>query len=304
MVDILQYAFFQHALLAGSLVAIIAAVVGYFLVVRGLTFAGHALAHIGFAGAAGAVLLGINPIWGLLVFTLGTGTGIGLLGKEIRSRDLAIGILMTFALGLGMLFLSLYHGFAEQAYSILFGDILGVSATNVLITAIFALCVLLILLVLFRPLLFSSFDQDVAEARGVPVQALSIGFLLLVAVTVSMSVQVIGVLLIFTLLIGPAATAMRIVSHPIQAIALAMILGISYVWLGMFLAAYTFNGTLPPSFFISTISFIVYMFVRLLSPRWSRSRRSVQEMPAIDVHTCIDEHAHAKEVVQSARGAE
>ena len=297
MFDILQYAFFQHALLAGSLVAVIAAVVGYFLVVRGLTFAGHALAHIGFAGAAGAVLLGINPIWGLLVFTLGTGTGIGLLGKEVRGRDLAIGILMTFALGLGMLFLSLYHGFAEQAYSILFGDILGVSATNVLITAIFALCTLLVLLVLFRPLLFSSFDQDVAEARGVPVQALGIGFLLLVAVTVSMSVQVIGVLLIFTLLIGPAATAMRIVSHPIRAIVLAMVLGIVYVWLGMFLAAYTFGGTLPPSFFISTISFIVYMIVRLLSPRWSHSRRNVQEIMGNDIHTSLDEHTQMKEVV-------
>ena len=221
MFDVLQYPFFQHALLAGSFVAIIAAVVGYFLVIRGLTFAGHALAHVGFAGAAGAVLIGINPLWGLLAFTLGAGSGIGLLGKEIRARDLAIGILMTFALGLGMLFLSLYSGFAEQAYSILFGDILGISATNVLITAIFALCTLLILLVLLRPLLFSSFDQEVAEARGVPVQALGIGFLLLVAVTVSMSVQVIGVLLIFTLLIGPAATAMRIVSHPLRAIVLA-----------------------------------------------------------------------------------
>jgi len=295
MFDVLQYPFFQHALLAGSFVAIIAAVVGYFLVIRGLTFAGHALAHVGFAGAAGAVLLGINPLWGLLAFTLGAGTGIGLLGKEIRGRDLAIGILMTFALGLGMLFLSLYSGFAEQAYSILFGDILGISVTNVIITAIFALCSLLVLVVLFRPLLFSSFDQDVAEARGVPVRALGIGFLLLVAITVSMSVQVIGVLLIFTLLIGPAATAMRFVSHPIRAILVAMILGIAYVWLGMFLAAYLFGGTLPPSFYISTISFIVYLVVRLLSPHWGHTR--VQEMAGNDIHISIGEHTHMKEAV-------
>lgn len=297
MFDVLHYPFFQHALLTGSCVAITAAVVGYFLVIRGLTFAGHALSHIGFAGAAGAVLLGVNPLWGLLAFTLGAGTGIGLLGKEMRKRDLAVGILMTFALGLGMLFLSLYHGFAQQAYSILFGDILGISTTNVIVTALFSLCSVLVLLVLFRPLLFSSFDQEVAEARGVPVRALGIGFLLLVAITVSMSVQVIGVLLIFTLLIGPAATALRIVSQPIRAIALAMLLGIGYVWLGMFLAAYLFDGTLPPSFYISTLSFLVYIAMRLLSPLWSRSQHRVEEMIGKDVHTCVDEHTHVKEVV-------
>src|SRR5579859_5168469 len=164
MFDILQYSFIQNAFLAGSFVAIIAAIMGYFLIVRGLTFAGHALSHIGFAGAAGAVLLGIDPVFGLLVFTIGSSIIIGLLGREIRERDIAIGVVMTFALGLGILFLSLYSGFAEQAYSILFGTILGISQTDVLVTLIFSVLGVIALIGLFRPLLFSSFDPEVAQA--------------------------------------------------------------------------------------------------------------------------------------------
>jgi zinc/manganese transport system permease protein len=270
MFDLFQLPFIQHALLTGTCVAIVSAVVGYFLVSRGLTFAGHALSHIGFAGAAGAVLLGLSPLAGLLVFTIGAGFGISLMSKETRERDLAIGIMLTFALGLGILFLSLYAGFAERVYAILFGDILGISQADVIVTAIFSLLTIFVLLALFRPLLFSSFDPEVAEARGVPVRSLSIAFLILVAITVSMSVQVIGVLLVFTLLVGPAATAMHLVKHPLLAIGLAMVLGVLYIWLGMFLAINVATGTWPPSFFISTLSFAVYLPVRLLSPLWSK----------------------------------
>lgn len=273
MFDLFQLPFIQHALLTGTCVAIVSAIVGYFLVSRGLTFAGHALSHIGFAGAAGAVLLGLSPLAGLLVFTIGAGVGISLMSKETRERDLAIGIMLTFALGLGILFLSLYAGFAENVYAILFGDILGISQTDVIVTAIFSLLTIFVLLALFRPLLFSSFDPEVAEARGVPVRALAIAFLILVAITVSMSVQVIGVLLVFTLLVGPAATAIHLVKHPLLAIGLAMILGVLYVWLGIFLAINVAEGTWPPSFFISTLSFAVYLPVRLLSPLWSRQRK-------------------------------
>jgi zinc/manganese transport system permease protein len=273
MFDLFQLPFIQHALLTGTCVAIVSAVVGYFLVSRGLTFAGHALSHIGFAGAAGAVLLGLSPLAGLLVFTIGAGFGISLMSKETRERDLAIGIMLTFALGLGILFLSLYAGFAERVYAILFGDILGISQADVIVTAIFSLLTIFVLLALFRPLLFSSFDPEVAEARGVPVRSLSIAFLILVAITVSMSVQVIGVLLVFTLLVGPAATAMHLVKHPLLAIGLAMVLGVLYIWLGMFLAINVATGTWPPSFFISTLSFAVYLPVRLLSPLYNRSKR-------------------------------
>jgi zinc/manganese transport system permease protein len=273
--EILQAPFIQNALLAGSLIAVAAAIVGYFLIVRGLTFTGHALPNIGFAGAAGAVLLGLDPVFGLFAFTIAAGVGIALLGKEVRERDISIGILMTFALGLGLLFLSLYSGYAQRVYSILFGTILGISQEDVLLTALMSLFVLIVLFVLFRPLLFSSLDPDVAEARGVPVRLLAVLFLVLVAVTISMAIQVVGALLVFTLLIGPAATAIRISHRPLWAIACSVVLGLCYTWLGIVLAA--LQGDWPVSFFIATISFAIYLPVRLLSPLWlgNRSRKYI-----------------------------
>jgi len=266
MFDILQYAFIQNAFLAGSCVAVVAALVGYFLIVRGLTFAGHALPNIGFAGAAGAVLLGIDPVIGLFVFTIGAAIGIGLLGRRVNERDTTIGIIMTFSLGLGLLFLSLYFGYAQQAYSILFGQILGISQTDVEVLAISSMLTTVILLVLFRPLLFSSFDPEVAEARGIRVRLLAVAFLVLVAITVSLAVQVVGALLVFALLIGPTATAARIVQRPLWAIMIAIVLGVSYTCLGILFAAN--SGSVPVSFFIAALSFGVYLPVRLLSPLW------------------------------------
>ena len=260
MFEILQYSFIQNAFIASFFVAIAAAVIGYFMLVRGLTFAGHAFSHVGFAGAAGAVWLGINPLYGLLVFTTAAAIGIGSLGKELRERDITIGIMFTLALAFGVLFLFLYNGYAEEAYSILFGTILGISTTNVMITAFFSLLTIGAVITLFRPLLFSSVDPEVAQARGVPVQKLAILFLILAAITVSVSVQVVGVLLIFTLLVGPAATAMRLTKGPFATIGLAIFLGLLYSWIGIFLAAIT---NLPVSFFIATLSFIVYLPVRL-----------------------------------------
>src|SRR5215470_12007515 len=275
MFDILQYTFIQNALLAGSCVAVVAAVAGYFMIVRSLTFAGHALPNIGFAGAAGAVLLGIDPVIGLFVFTIGAGIGIGLLGERINERDTVIGIIMTVALGLGILFLSLYAGFPELVYSILFGQIVGISQADVLVTIVSSTITLAILLALFRPLLFSSFDPEVAEARGIRVRLLAVVFLILVAITVSLAVQVVGALLVFTLLVGPAATAVRIVQRPLWAIVIAIVLGVSYTCLGIFLAATSVYW--PVSFFIAAISFGVYLPVRLLSPRWigRRARQKV-----------------------------
>ncbi|HBE26612.1 MAG TPA: ABC transporter permease, partial [Ktedonobacter sp.] len=206
-----------------------------------------------------------DPVIGLYVFTIGAAIGIGLLGKEVNERDTSIGIIMTFALGLGILFLSLYFGYAERVYSILFGQIVGISQADVLLTGVSSLLTLAIFLVLFRPLLFSSFDPEVAEARGVPVRLLAIIFLVLIAITVSLSVQVVGALLVFTLLVGPSATAIRIVQRPLWAILIAILLGVSYTWLGIFFAA---NGTWPVSFYIATLSFGVYLPVRLLSPLW------------------------------------
>jgi zinc/manganese transport system permease protein len=265
---ILQFPFIQNAFLAGSVVAVAAALLGYFLVVRGLTFAGHALSNIGFAGAAGAVLVGVDPVFGLLTFTVGASLGIALLGKEIRERDIAIGVIMTLALGMGVLFLSLYQGYAEQAYSILFGTILGITRAEVLASAASSLVLVGLLAAFARPLLFSSFDPEVAEARGVPVRLVGAVFLVLVALAVTMAVQVVGVLLIFALLVGPAATAARLTPRPGLAIGLAVALGLAYTWVGILLAA---NSNWPVSFFISILSFGVYLAVRLVSTRgWSR----------------------------------
>jgi zinc/manganese transport system permease protein len=243
MLEFLQYSFIQNAFIASFFVSIVAAIVGYFMLVRGLTFAGHAFSHVGFAGAAGAVWLGINPIYGLLAFTIAAAIGIGSLGKELRERDITIGIMFTLALAFGVLFLFLYNGYAEEAYSILFGTILGISSVNVWITAFFS--------------------TEVAQARGISTQKLSIIFLILAAITVSVSVQVVGVLLIFTLLVGPAATAMRLVAGPYKTIMLAIGLGLFYSWASIFLAAIT---NLPVSFFIATLSFGIYLPVRIFVP--------------------------------------
>ncbi len=280
MLDILQYQFIQNALLGGICVAIIAAITGYFLIVRGLTFAGHALPNIGFAGAAGAVLLGIDPIFGLFAFTIAAGIGIGLLGRSVRERDITIGMLMTFALGLGLMFLALYSGYAERVYSILFGTILGISGLDVIVTAISSVVTIGMILVLFRPLLFSTFDPEVAQARGVPVRLLSVLFLVLVAITISLSIQVMGALLVFTLLVGPAATAIRIVQRPLWTLLLSVCLGLVYVILAIILAAN--NGEWPVSFYVATIAFVLYLPVRLLSPLWigcgSRQRQQQRIM--------------------------
>jgi zinc/manganese transport system permease protein len=238
-----------------------------------MTFTAHALPNIGFAGAAGAVVLGLEPVVGLLAFSIGAAIAIGLLGKQLRERDIAVGIVMAFALGLGVLFISLYHGYAERVYSILYGNILGISQTDVQVTLALSTITICLLFTLFRPLLFSSLDPIVAEARGIPVHLLTIIFLTLVAITISISVQVVGALLIFTLLIGPPATAMRIVQRPLWTIIIAILLGVCYTWLGIFFAANGLFGiagtdTWPASVYITSLSFGVYLPIRLFSPLW------------------------------------
>ena len=278
MLAIFQYPFIQNAFLAGSFIAVATALLGYFLVIRGLTFAGHALSNIGFAGAAGAVLLGVEPVYGLFTFTVVAGLAIGIIGREIRERDVAIGVIMTFALGSGVLFLSLYHGYAEQAYSILFGTILGISRNDVLVTALFSLGIVVGILVIWRPLLFSSFDPEMAEARGVPLRVMGVLFLVITALTVSVAMQVVGVLLVFALLVGPPATAARLVHRPGRAVSLAMLLGLVYTGFGILLAA---NTTWPVSFFIAAISFGIYMPVRLFVHRPVRIQDNPQPQPGV-----------------------
>ena len=262
--QIFQYQFMQHAFEAGTIVAVIAGIVGYFVILRRSSFAAHALSHIGFSGAAAAVLVGVNPVYGLLLFTIVGGLGIGALGKRVANRDTEIGIVLAFMLGLGVLFLSLYEGYAEEAYSILFGEILGVSFSNVLLTLGAGVIVLILTGVVYRPLLFASLDQDVAEAKGIPVFFLGMVFMVLVAIATSISVQVVGVLLIFSLMVTPAATAQLLAKQPRQVIVISVVIALIATWLGLFIA---FWEPYPVSFFITTMVFVFYLFVRFIVPK-------------------------------------
>ena len=257
--DMWQYAFMQHAFEAGTAVAIVAGVVGYFVVLRRASFAAHALSHVGFAGAAGAVLTGLNPLVGLLAFTMGGGLAMAGLGRKAAARDVQIGTVLAFMLGLGVLFISLYKGYATEAYSLLFGEILGISSSDVVVIIVAAVVVLLAMAVLYGPLLFASLDEDVAEAKGVPVRALGAVFLLLVAVATSIAVQVVGVLLIFALMVTPSAAAERFAHRPAQGIAAAVGIALVTTWFGLFVSYYK---PYPVSFFITSAAFVVYVAAR------------------------------------------
>ena len=235
---IFKYQFMQHAFEAGTVIAVVAGIIGYFVVLRRSSFAAHALSEIGFAGAAGAVLLGINPIFGLLSFSTVSGAGIAVLGKRASHRDIEIGSILAFALGIGVLFISLYTGYATEAYSILFGEILGISSAGVLITFVLSLAILIATALVYRPLLFASLDEEVAEAKGIRTLLLGIIFMLLLAAAVSIAVQVVGVLLIFALMVTPAATAIRLTKKPKYAIMISLLIALFATWAGLFIAFY------------------------------------------------------------------
>lgn len=260
--ELLRYTFMQHAFEAGTIVALSAGVIGYFVVLRGLSFAAHALSHIGFAGATGAVLLGAAPIVGLLAFTMSAGAVMGALGKRLRGRDVTIGLVMAWSLGLGLLFTALYRGSAQLAIGILFGQIFGITTQDVGVTFVAGLVTVLLVLAVYRPLLFATLDEEVAEAKGVPVRALSIAFMVVLAVAVSEAVQVVGVLLIFALIVAPAAIAERFTTRPSRGILVSAVLAVLFTWAGLTVAYYL---PYPVGFFITTIAFWSYILARVVS---------------------------------------
>jgi len=262
--QMMNYQFMQHAFEAGTIVAIIAGITGYFVVLRRSAFTAHAFSEIGFTGAAWAVLVGIPPIYGLLLGSMTGGLAIAALGKKAANRDTQIGIVLAFALGLGLLFLSLYTGYATEAYSILFGEILGVSSNQVILTLVAGVFIISVMALIYRPLLFSSLDEDVAEARGLPMLFLGTTFLILVAVAVSFAVQVTGVLLIFSLMVTPASTAQYLARRPERAIMISALIALAAVWSGLFIAFFT---PYPASFFITGEVFVFYLLVRFGYPR-------------------------------------
>jgi zinc/manganese transport system permease protein len=275
--EVMGSSFMQHALIGGSLVAVAAGLLGYFVITRQNAFAAHALAHIGFPGATGAILIGAPVTLGLAVFCVGGGLLIGLFGRRVADRELATGTILALATALGVLFASLASANASTTTSVLFGNLLAISDDQLLVYGAFTLAVVGTLAVLARPLVFASVDPAVAEARGVPVRALGLAFVVLLALTITMAVQVVGTLLLFALVVTPAATALRITARPARVALIAVALALAAVWGGLVLSAMV---DLPPSFFIVSLAVLAWVVVLALGGR----RRNRPAEPLRDMH--------------------
>jgi zinc/manganese transport system permease protein len=250
-----EYDFMVNAFAASGIVAVLAGVVGYFLVLRGQTFAGHALSHVGFTGATGAVLVGISPLWGMIGFTLAAGISMGALGERLAGRDVAIGVVLSLSLGCGLLFLHFFTAYATQVSALLFGNVLSVTTQTLVVLACIGAASLIALGAIMRPLLFATLQPELAEAKGVSLRALSMLFLAIAALTVAACTQIVGVLLVFTLMVGPAAAAQNLSTRLSTGIALAALFALAQAWLGVTLAFYT---DWPTSFWITALAALVY----------------------------------------------
>jgi zinc/manganese transport system permease protein len=249
------YDFMVNAFAAAGIVALVAGIVGFFLIMRGQTFAGHALSHVGFTGATGAVLIGVSPLWGLIGFTVLAGIGMGALGERLAGRDLAIGMILSLSLGFGLLFLHFFTAYATQVTALLFGNVLGVRRDTLKILVALGVLCLAALAAMGRPLLFATLQPELAEAKGVSLRAVSILFLVIVSVAVAECAQIVGVLLVFTLMVGPAAAAQNMTTRLSTGIVLAAVLALAEAWLGITLAFYT---DWPSSFWITLLSALAY----------------------------------------------
>ena len=263
MGDLFAYHFMDNALLAGTIVAAVAGVVGWFMVLRGQSFAGHALSQVGFPGAAGAALVGVAPGVGLLVFCVAGAVGVALLGDrrsvDRRFESAGIGSILVLALALGFLFASLYEGNVQGVQALLFGTFLGISDSQVLLLLAAALVALPAIGAIARPLLFASVDPEAAAARGLRVRALSIAFLVVLGVGVAEAAQITGTLLVFGLLVAPAATAQRLTARPSAAVAISVAIALLVTWLGLAAAYWT---ALPVGFWVTSLAFAAYLAAR------------------------------------------
>jgi zinc/manganese transport system permease protein len=265
-----QFHFMQNAFIVGTLIAILAGAAGYFVALRGQTFAAHMLSQVGFPGAAAAVLVHASPVLGLVVFCVGAALGIGTLGRNLeaghRAESAAVGTILAFSLGLGLLFFRLYAGTAEGIYGFLFGTILGISDMDVIVTAAVVTASVVGFAVIARPLLFASVDPDVAETRGVDVRRLAIVFLVILAMAVAVAVQIVGTLLVFVLLVTPGACALGVTARPTLGLMLSVGFALVFTWFGL---AVAYFSELPVGFFITTVGFLCYLAIR-----GGRARRS------------------------------
>lgn len=257
--EVVTSGFMRNAFIGGSLVALASGLIGYFVVVRSNAFAAHALAHIGFPGATGAAMVGAPVTLGLLVFCAAGALAIGALGRRASEREIATGTVLAFATGLGILFANLATQGAATVTNVLFGNLLAIDSAELVLFGCLMVVLVAALAVVFRPLMFASVDPLVAEAKGVPVRALGVIFMLLLALVITMAVQVVGTLLLFGLVVTPAATAFMATARPLAVVLIASGVSLLAVWIGLVLSA-MFN--LPPSFFIITIATLVWVLGR------------------------------------------
>jgi len=264
--------FAQHALIAGTLVAIACGMIGPFVVTRQMAFAVHGTAELAFTGAAAGLVIADNALVGALIGSVVVAVAIGLLGDRPRERDSAIGVVLAFGLGLGVLFLGFYQGFATAATNILFGTIYGVSQGQLGLLVAIALVVVAVMVAVYRPLLFASVDTEVARSRGVPVRALGFVFLIVLALAVTEAAQVVGTLLVLSLAITPAAAAHRCSANPVTvtwlSIAFAVIAADGGILAGLA------SDTIKPTVFVTTFSFVIYIGARLAGPAITRRTAS------------------------------
>ena len=262
--------FMLNTWFAGTAVAVIAGVTGFFAVLRGSTFAAHAIPNGAFAGAAGAALLGLNPFLGLAAFSAAGALGIAGLSRRARS-DVATALTFVMMLGLGALFVSWSTQYAQEAYSLLFGEVFGISAAEVLPIAVLGAVSVAVIVFMFRPLLLSSALPEVAEARGVPPRRMELVFLLVMALATSMTVPVVGALLMFSLMIGPAAAARALTARPGLAITLSVVIALVTVWIAI---AASYQSNWPLGFFVGVIGAVFFLLGRAYAAIASRKTPS------------------------------
>lgn len=279
--ELLAYQFMVNALQAGTIVAVMAGVVGWYMVLRRQSFAGHTIAVMSFPGAAGAALAGVAGALGYYVacavaaLAIGRGGGAGRGGRSRESA--AIGVVQVAGLALGFLFLSLYSGVLEQLESLLFGTFLGIDRSQVLTLLLVAVVVLAALAFAGRPLLLASLDPEVARARGVPVRVLDVGFLLVLGLAVAATSQITGALLVFALLVAPPAAAQALTSRPGPSLALSVVFALLVMWLSLGISYFSIY---PLGFFVTSFGFGVFLLAKLVGfvrARLPRSERGVSD---------------------------
>jgi zinc/manganese transport system permease protein len=251
----------QNSLIAGLLLGIMGGLIGVFVMTRDMSFAVHGISELSFAGAAIALLIGLNVALGATFGSIVAAIIIAIMGTRAKDRNSIIAVLMPFGLGIGILALALYEGRAANKFGLLTGQIIAVDDPQVFWLIATSLVVVIALLVIWRPLSFASLDPEVAEARGVPTKALGIIFMLLLALAVAASVQIVGALLVMTLLVTPAAAALRLTASPLLVPILSMVFAVVAVVGGILLAL---GGGLPISPYVTTLSFAIYLVARVI----------------------------------------